>query len=310
MAETPITPKQRAHLLKIATYASVGTALLLVGAKGAAWIITGSVSVLASLIDSLMDTATSLINLLAVRYALAPADAEHRFGHGKAESLAGIAQAMFIAASALFLLLQAGDRLLHPAPLKEISSGIGVMVFAMVCTAVLVAIQRYVIKKTQSAAIRADSLHFVTDFLTNGGTLLALILATAGWSNADPVLAIAIGLYILYSAKGIGVQAFHLLMDHELPDEQRTLIEKIARNHEAVRGVHDLRTRQSGQTVMIQLHIELDGNMPLLQAHAISDEVELAIGQQFTGADVIIHQDPVRADPVKHADQAYLHSHH
>jgi len=309
MTETPITADQRARLLKIATYASVGTALLLVGAKGAAWIITGSVSVLASLIDSLMDTATSLINLLAVRYALAPADAEHRFGHGKAESLAGIAQAMFIATSAGFLLLQAGDRLLHPAPLKEISSGIGVMVFAMVCTAVLVAIQRYVIKKTQSAAIRADSLHFVTDFLTNGGTLLALFLTTLGWSNADPVLAIAIGLYILYSAKGIGVQAFHLLMDHELPDEQRALIEKIARNHEAVRGVHDLRTRQSGQTVMIQLHIELDDDMPLHQAHTISDQIELAIGQQFVGADVIIHQDPVSAGSGKHADQAYLHSH-
>lgn len=311
MNEAPVTPEHRARLLKISTYASVGVALLLVGAKGGAWITTGSVSVLASLIDSLMDTAASLINLLAVRYALAPADAEHRFGHGKAESMAGMAQATFIAGSAIFLLLQAIDRLIHPVPLNDIGSGIGVMVFAMACTALLVGVQRYVIRRTQSTAIRADSLHFVTDFLSNGATLLALVLVSAGWASADPWLAIMIAIYILYSARTIGVEAFHLLMDRELPDQQRSQIEQIARSHADVRGVHDLRTRQSGQTVMIQLHIELDDDMPLRQAHAISDQIEIAIGEAFAGADIIIHQDPVSVGRQEHnRTQPYLHSHH
>lgn len=311
MNEAPVTPEHRARLLKISTYASVGVALLLVGAKGGAWITTGSVSVLASLIDSLMDTAASLINLLAVRYALAPADAEHRFGHGKAESMAGMAQATFIAGSAVFLLLQAIDRLIHPVPLNDIGSGIGVMAFAMVCTALLVGVQRYVIRRTQSTAIRADSLHFVTDFLSNGATLLALVLVSAGWASADPWLAIMIAIYILYSARTIGVEAFHLLMDRELPDQQRSQIEQIARSHADVRGVHDLRTRQSGQTVMIQLHIELDDDMPLRQAHAISDQIEIAIGEAFAGADVIIHQDPVSVVRREHTStQPFFHSHH
>ena len=145
---TPLTPGNQARLLKIATYASLGTALLLVGAKGVAWFLTGSVSVLASLVDSLMDVAASFINLLAVRYALAPADSQHRFGHGKAESLAAVAQSAFIAGSAIFLFIQAIDRLLHPATLSQVDIGIAVMVFAMVITTALVALQRYVIKKT------------------------------------------------------------------------------------------------------------------------------------------------------------------
>lgn len=308
---TPLTPGNQARLLKIATYASVGTALLLVGAKGAAWFLTGSVSVLASLVDSSMDVAASFINLLAVRYALAPADSQHRFGHGKAESLAAVAQATFIAGSAVFLFIQAIDRLLHPATLSQVDTGIVVMVFAMVVTTALVALQRYVIKKTGSTAIRADSLHFVTDFLSNGATLLALLLVGAGWSQADPWLAILISMYILYSAKKIGVDAFHLLMDHELPEAKRLQIKQIALSVPGVRGIHDLRTRQSGQIPMIQLHIELDDNMLLYESHAIADHIEVAIANAFGQADVIIHEDPVSVGQAEHAEtKAYLPRRH
>ena len=281
-----------ARLLRLATYASVVTAVILIAGKLVAWLVTGSVSILASLVDSMMDVAASLINLLAVRYSLLPADKEHRFGHGKAESLAGLAQATFIAGSAVFLILQAFDRLIHPRPLEDLTVGIGIMVFAMVSTLVLLSIQRHVIRETGSTAIRADSLHYLTDLLTNLSTIVALLLARAGWPGADPLFAMGIALYILYSAWHIGHDAFQLLMDRELPDEQRDQIRRAALANARVRGIHDLRTRRSGQDIFIQMHMELDDDLSLLEAHAIADEVDLKIRKMYPEADIIIHKDP------------------
>jgi len=291
-----ITGSHYARLLRIATYASVATACILIGGKSIAWLQTGSVSVLASLIDSLMDAAASLINLFAVRYSLMPADEEHRFGHGKAESLAGLAQATFIAGSAVFLLMHAADRLINPQPLQDVATGIGVMVFAMAATLVLLGIQRYTIVKTGSTAIRADSLHYTTDLLTNGATIVALGLSTFGWLTLDPILAIAIAGFILYSAWQIGHEAFQLLMDRELPPEDLERIREIAEAHKEVLGMHDLRTRRSGQTAIIQMHIELDGALSLRSAHRITDEVEAELHAAFPRAEVLIHQDPVSPD--------------
>ena len=247
-----LTAAETGRLLKLATYASVATALVLILAKLVAWLMTGSVSVLASLVDSAMDAGASLINLFAVRWSLMPPDAEHRFGHGKAEALAALGQATFIAGSALFLGLQALDRLIHPQPVVEIGVGLFVIGFAMAATLGLLAIQRSVIRRTGSTAIRADALHYATDLATNGATLLALTLASAGWSGFDPLLGLAIGVYILYSAAQIGREAIQLLMDHELPEPQRQHIAELARAVPMVRGVHDLRTRQSGQSLIIQ----------------------------------------------------------
>ncbi len=280
------------RLLRLATYASVATAGILIAGKLVAWLMTGSVSVLASLVDSMMDVAASLINLFAVRYSLMPADKEHRFGHGKAESLAGLAQATFIAGSAVFLMLHAFDRLLHPRPLEDVAVGIGIMVFAIVSTLVLLAIQRHVIRETGSTAIRADSLHYLTDLLTNASIIIALLLAGFGWQGADSVFAMGIVLYILYSAWHIGHDAFQLLMDRELPDEQREQIRRAALGHAQVRGIHDLRTRRSGQDLFIQMHMELDDDLSLLDAHAIADAVDLEIRKLYPEADIIIHKDP------------------
>ena len=280
------------RLLRLATYASVVTAGILIAGKLGAWLMTGSVSVLASLVDSMMDIAASLINLFAVRYSLMPADKEHRFGHGKAESLAGLAQATFIAGSAVFLILHAFDRLLHPRPLEDVAVGIGIMVFAIVSTLVLLAIQRHVIRETGSTAIRADSLHYLTDLLTNASIIIALLLAGIGWQGADSLFGMGIALYILYSAWHIGHDAFQLLMDRELPDEQREQIRQAALAHTQVRGIHDLRTRRSGQDLFIQMHMELDDDLSLFDAHAIADEVDLAIRKIYPEADIIIHKDP------------------
>ncbi|MGF1548653.1 MAG: cation diffusion facilitator family transporter [Thiotrichales bacterium] len=288
-----LAPSERARLLNFATGASVTVAGILIVAKLTAWILTGSVTILASLVDSVMDALASVINLVAVRYSLQPADREHRFGHGKAEALAALAQAAFITGSALFLVLEAGSRLLHPQPVYAVTAGLVVMVFAIVATLILLLIQRYVIKRTQSTAIKADALHYATDFATNAATLLALGLAAFGWHLADPLFALAIAAYILYSAFGIAREAVDLLMDHELPEEVRQQIAAIAFAAPGVRGVHDLRTRQSGHHYFIQIHLEFDDDLRLSEAHRYADAVETEIARTFPNAEVIVHQDPV-----------------
>jgi ferrous-iron efflux pump FieF len=193
----------------------------------------------------------------------------------------------------MFLIMHAVERLLYPHPLKEMQVGIAVMIFAIVATLALLALQRYVVRRTGSMAIRADSLHYMTDVLTNLSIIAALVLVSFGWESSDSVFAIGIAVYILYSAWQIASDAFHLLMDRELPEVERQGILQIARKHAYVRGVHDLRTRQSGADKFVQLHLELDEDLSLKQAHDIADEVVAAICKAFPNAHVIIHQDPV-----------------
>jgi ferrous-iron efflux pump FieF len=293
----PSDPVRTGRLLRLATYASVATATLLITVKLVAALKTGSVSVLASLVDSMMDVAASVINLLAVHYSLQPPDRNHRFGHGKAEPLAGLVQAAFITGSALFLVLNAVDRLLHPEPIKAIATGIGVLLFATVATMLLLAFQHYVIRRTQSTAIRADALHYATDLLTNAAAVVALGLTLLGWPLMDPIFAMGIALYILYSAGQIGYEAVQLLMDHELPPEVDTHIREIINGHERVRGVHEMRTRRSGQTYFVQLHLMMDDYLPLVEAHRVADEVEMSIKTAYPNADVLIHEDPVSEPP-------------
>jgi ferrous-iron efflux pump FieF len=278
--------------LRRATYASVLTALVLIAVKLVAWLWTGSVSMLASLVDSLMDSLASAFNLVAVRYSLTPADAEHRFGHGKAEPLAGLAQAGFICGSAVFLLFHAVDRLRFPRPLRDVEIGIGVMIVSIVLTAGLLTFQRRVVRQTESTAIRADALHYATDLLTNLAVIAGLILASVGWPWADSVFAIGIACYIVYSAFRIGIEAFQQLMDRELPPETLEQILAIAKEDSNVLGVHDLRTRRSGRLRFVQLHLELDDELPLIRAHAIADRVEERILELLPNAEIIIHQDP------------------
>jgi len=284
---------ETARLLRLATRASVAVAALLVAVKLAAWLATGSVSVLASLVDSTMDGGASLLNLLAVRWSLRPADAEHRFGHGKAQPLAALGQSAFIAGSAGFVGLEALNRLLHPRPVAEVGVGLGILTFAIVVTLALLALQSHVIRRTGSPAIRADALHYATDLATNGATLLALGLAWLGWHGADPWLGLGIGALVLASALRIGNDAVQLLLDRELPPEQRDEITALARGTEQVLGVHGLRTRKSGQLLIIQLHLELDDELTLREAHRVALEAEARIRTRYPDCDLIIHEDPV-----------------
>ncbi len=283
---------KQARLMRLATYASATVAIMLIIAKLIAWMWTDSITILATLIDSCLDAAASLITLFAVHHALQPADREHRFGHGKAEALAGLGQSMFIAGSAAFLLLESINRLLHPKPLEVLNMGIIVMLISIALTAALIAFQQHVVKQTGSTAIAADSVHYKTDLLVNVGVIIALLLTMYGWAGFDPVFAIAIAFYILHSAWEIARDAIDQLMDKELSDEDRADIKQLATAHPEVKGIHDLRTRKAGLTNFIQFHLELDGHLTLMQAHAIADEVEAIIKEKWTDAEVIIHEDP------------------
>lgn len=296
---TPIShPQAEAHqLMRWATYASVTVACILIVGKLYAWTVTDSVSLLSTLIDSLLDAAASIVNLLAVRHALQPADREHRFGHGKAEALAGLAQSAFISGSAVFLLFEAIERLANPKAISGTEVGYIVMAISIVLTLALVIFQRFVVKRSGSVAISADSLHYQTDLLINASVILSLYLASQmNWPLADPLFAVAIAAYIIYTAWQIGHGAFQILMDRELPDDDRDKIREIVLAQPGVMGMHDLRTRSSGTQAFIQLHLELDGEMKLKDAHVIADRVELEVGNAFPNAEVMVHEDPEGVD--------------
>jgi ferrous-iron efflux pump FieF len=287
-----VLSKKAEQLIVLATRASVLVALVLLVVKSYAWLATGSIGVLAALVDSLLDLGASLINMFAVRYALMPADDEHRFGHGKAEALAGLGQAVFIVSSAVFLIIYTLDRMMHPKQLESIDVGVSVIAFSIVLTFILVAYQRYVVKMTGSIAVKADSVHYSSDLLTNAGILLGLGLYSIGWLYPDPVIGLFIGVYILKCALEIGYESMQLLLDRELPEEEQQIIHELATKHPKVIEVHDVRTRQSGQTKFIQLHLVLDGDLTLLEAHVLSEEVESSLRKEFQYADILIHQDP------------------
>jgi len=284
---------QADRLRRRATYASVAVALLLIAVKFAAWLETGSVALLSSVIDSLLDAAASIVNLLAVRHAMAPADREHRFGHGKAEPLAVLGQSAFITGSALLLLAEAARRLIRPAPVTNPRAGIAVMVFSIVVTVALVLYQRHVVRRTGSIAITADELHYRGDVILNGSVIAALVLSGLfGLRILDPLFGASIGIWIIWSAVRLARLSLIQLMDQELPDDEREKIREIAQSHPEVAAAHDLRTRVAGPTAFIQLHIEMDGEMSLIRAHEISDEVEASLRSAYPNAEIIIHQDP------------------
>lgn len=282
------------RLMRRATLAAVGTAAVLVVVKLFAWMFTGSLALLASLVDSGLDAAASLVSLMAVRHALQPADMEHRFGHGKAESIAVLAQAAFIGGSAVFLGLEAARRFATPMPVARGEVGIAVMLFSILATLALVMFQRYVVRKTGSIAIAADSTHYTGDILVNASVVAALLLNLLfGWAWVDAAFACAIALYLARNAYLLGMTAFDQIMDKEMPEAERARIAEIALAEPGALALHDLRTRVSGPNLFIQLHVEVDGGITVTAAHDIANRVELAVGAAFASAEVIVHIDPL-----------------
>ncbi|MBE2894810.1 cation diffusion facilitator family transporter [Spirabiliibacterium falconis] len=284
--------EQYGVLVRRASIFAVLTALLLIVIKGAAWWVTGSVSMLASIADSLLDLVASFTSMLILRFSLMPADDNHSFGHGKAESLASLMQGAFISGSAIFLVLQGIERLINPHPIESVWLGTVVTIVSILMTLALVYYQRYVIAQTQSPAIKADKLHYQTDLLMNVAVLMSLILSGQGVVYADGLFALLIALYIFINAGKMLFEAVQLLLDRALPDEEVARIWQIAQAQSDIIGIHDVRTRRSGAVRFIQLHLELDDHLPLWRAHQITDALEQRLLEAFPLSDIIIHQEP------------------
>ena len=275
---------------------SILAAAFLIIIKTVTGLLTGSISVWASLLDSTMDIFATVINFFAVRAAARPADEDHAYGHGKAESLAGLFQSLVIAASGVFLIREAVRRILSPHPTSKELIGVLVMFVAIGISVALVIRLRRVARETESPALHADALHYATDIYTNASALLALvIIMLTGWLIVDPLISIAIALYILWSAFHVGRESVDVLMDKRLPLDVDQKIESIVASFrdQGVLGFHDLKTRRSGSQKFIDLHLEIEGDKKLEDAHAVTVRVIRAIQSEIPRAKVHVHSDPV-----------------
>ena len=288
-----INNSREVFLKKIAATASIGTALLLTLIKAYAAIATDSLSVFSSLIDSLSDILASAITYIAVRYSDRPLTKKHRYGYGKAESVSALLQAAFIAGSAGFILYDGLYRFTHPTYIKETMFGIVIMSVCWLITLALILFQKYIIKQVHSQAINADSGHYTVDLLSNGSVIASLfIVKYLSWNWFDIVTAILIAVYLLYNAGIITRGALEEITDKEIDENTRKQIIDTVMQVDGVLGCHDLRSRISGSTVFIELHLEFDGNKTLFETHQISDIAESEILTLLPRAQIIIHQDP------------------
>jgi ferrous-iron efflux pump FieF len=289
--------KSSVSLRRWAAVASLGVGIILVAVKFAAFVMTDSVALLSSLMDSSFDAVASLITMLSIIHAATPADEEHRFGHGKLEALSALGQAVFIFGSAIFLIFESIRRCFTPMRVHDADIGIYVMVLSIVMTAVLIVFQMYVIKKTKSVAIAADHLHYKGDLLVNLSVFIALALSFySPWPYYDPLFAGAIALGLLYGAYSITQESFDILMDKEIPNAERDRITALVTAHKGVSAIHDLRTRNTGERIFIEFHMEVDGTLTLNAAHAITEEVEKILYEAFPKSEVLIHQEPAGID--------------
>ena len=300
MPRATVDEATSARLRRQATIVSISVALVLVLLKVGAWLLTGSITILASLLDSAVDLIASLVTFLTVRAAIKPPDRAHRFGHAKAEPLGALVQAAFVGGSALFLIFESVSRLLTPRPIAQETVGIVVMVIAIVLTSVLVLYQRTVVARTGSIAIKADRMHYLTDLVLNLSVIVALVaVSQTGWLWLDPIAAMLLSLWLLRCAALIVRPALDLLMDRELPADERRRIEAIVRANPNVVDLHDLRTRDAGSRQFIELHLEVDGTITVDAAHRICDAVEADLHAAFPTADIILHQEPAGLDDLR-----------
>ena len=280
-------------MMRKATRASLAVAVSLIAIKAAAWWWTDAVSMLASLLDSTTDALASGVTLVAVHASLEPADEEHRFGHGKLEPLAGLAQSMLVLCSAIWLAVSAVQRLRNPQPITMGVVGIAVMLIASAATLLLVRYQRKVSAATRSTAVNADRLHYESDLLMNAVVIISLAASSwLGWQILDPLLGMCVAVLVARSAWQIAWDSVQLLMDREFPDSERHVLVEAVLAHPEVRGIHDLRTRRSGTLAFVQFHIELDAEMSLRQAHVVTDAIEAALREAYPHAEILIHVDP------------------
>ncbi|WP_213981519.1 cation diffusion facilitator family transporter [Sphingomonas sp. dw_22] len=281
------------NLARRAALASVASAVLLGSLKAyAAWR-TGSVAVLASLADSLLDLVASLVTLGGVHWAAQPADEKHRFGHGKAEALAALFQVGVIAVSAFAILWRAVERMFAEQASVDPEYGIGVSIVAIAVTLALTRYQRSVVRRTGSIAIGTDRIHYSSDLFLNAAVIAALVLENyAGISGADALFGVLIAFWLLFGAWRASVTAIDQLMDKEWPEAKRQRFIEVAAGHPELIGLHDLRTRTSGTMDFVQFHIWMDPKMTIAESHDVVERLEAELGAKFPGTEILIHVDP------------------
>ncbi|MBL8646274.1 MAG: cation diffusion facilitator family transporter [Sphingosinicella sp.] len=283
----------RGRLTRRAAIASFSAALVLGAVKSWAAMETGSVAMLGSLADTALDLIASIITLIGVRVAAEPADADHRFGHGKAEPIAALLQTVFITVSAIGIGWRAVQAFTNETPPAEAELGIGVSIFAILVTLALVSYQRVIVSRTGSLAIDADRMHYQSDLLLNLSVIAALVLdAMLGMRGADPLFGVFIALWLVWGAFKTARHALDMLMDKEWPDEKREQLKALVCAVPGVEGIHELKTRHAGHTDFIQFHIWVDPHMTVQAAHDIVDVIEARVLEAFPGSDILVHVDP------------------
>lgn len=293
MSSQQLELNKKNSLKQLATLASIATAAILCLIKLAAAFYTGSLSVLSSMIDSMSDVFSSFISFIAVRFSSKAANEKHRYGYGKAEALSALFQSCFVAASGLFVIYEGIKRFFIPRELADTNIGLLVMIFSLVATLILISFQRYVVKKTDSLAVSADSMHYVVDVATNASVIATLVvvkLFEAYWF--DTLAAVFVSIYLLKNAYELACEAVSMLMDRELPHEIRQNVESVVLEHGFVKGIHDLRTRDLGGIYMFEFHLELDGNLSLYETHELSNAVEESLQKVYPSSQIVVHQDP------------------
>lgn len=284
---------ERSSLTARAAMASIAMALFLIGLKAWAALQTSSMAMLGSLADSGLDLLASIVVLAGVRIAAMPADMDHRFGHGKAEALAALAQVVLITLSALFIGYRSVERLMHGARTTEAELGIGVSLVAILFTFALISYQRYVVRRTGSVAISTDRLHYASDLLLNASVIVALVLDQyAGFPGADAVFGLLIAAWLLYGAWSSSTHALDQLMDREWPEDQRARFLAACCEYPELAGLHDLRTRTSGTHNFAQFHVWVPGDWTVTEAHDRMDRVEEELRERFPATEILIHLDP------------------
>ena len=288
-------------LKNLSVRVTLAVAALLVVAKVAGWLLTGSIALLASAIDSLVDTGASVVTLLGVRYAQRPPDRDHRFGHGKGEAVAAFTQASFLAGAAFVLAFQSIERLVFPVPIEALDAGFWLIGGSLVAAGGLAAMQSWVVRRTGSTAIAADRAHYLTDIGLNVAVLAALgVTRKTGWIRADPAFALAMSGYMLWSAHAIARTAMEQLLDRELPSEDRRRIKAAVRGCAGVRDIHDLRTRFSGDRTFVEYHLEVDPGLTVDAGHAIGDATEIAVQKLLPGVvEATAHVEPHGIDDAR-----------
>ncbi|EQB16150.1 MAG: fieF [Novosphingobium lindaniclasticum] len=284
---------EHAKLTRSAAFASIGVAVLLLGLKGwAAWS-TGSTAMLGSLADTTLDLVASIATLLGVWIGAQPADDKHRFGHGKAEAIAAMFQIVLISISALAIASRAVEEFVAGSRVESAGSGIAVSGVAIALTLGLVAWQRHVVRRTGSIAIQTDSVHYQSDLLLNVAVIVALVLEHyAGLKGADPLFGLGIAGWLAWGAWQASQDVLDQLMDHEWPEEKKDRFLQVLAHHPDITGVHDMRTRTSGNRDFVQFHVWVDPEMTVREAHRVMDELEHRLAAEFPDTEILIHPDP------------------